>query len=151
MVMEILDWQCSQTDGFPVPEHRSSFSDESGRASDLNAWASFRAAEASSPAGSARRVDDRRMLRMQFRQDLLDYAQQIEAAITEERFDDLGRLAHRLKGSCSMYGYQSISQAALHVEHALCHAKVPFGLKDRLKIVETAHKLSACCLESTVE
>ena len=88
---------------------------------------------------------------MQFQQDLLDYARQIEAAISEERFDDLGRLAHRLKGSCSMYGYQSISQAALHVEHALCHAKVPFGLKDRLKIVETAHKLSACCLESTVE
>ncbi|MBL8759383.1 MAG: Hpt domain-containing protein [Phycisphaerae bacterium] len=43
----------------------------------------------------------------------------LEAAWISQQVDDVRRLAHQLKGSGGGYGFQSVSEAAAHVERTI--------------------------------
>ncbi len=87
-------------------------------------------------------------LRRAFRVDLSDYASQLSLALDTSDVPALQRLAHRIKGSASVYGFVGVSQAAALLENACQQAKPTIPFKPGTYLVETAHKLIRCCQQA---
>lgn len=78
----------------------------------------------------------------EFVEELPDRVAAMSAAMGEQNFDELRRLAHQLKGAAGGYGFPSITDSALQVELA---ADVKDPTKATEKLVKDIEALTELC------
>jgi HPt (histidine-containing phosphotransfer) domain-containing protein len=74
-----------------------------------------------------------------------EYARELVRSAHDHNYVALARIAHRLKGSASLYGFHQVAVAATVLEITLSKAKGSLGVKNSPHIADSALELARLC------
>lgn len=84
-------------------------------------------------------------LRCEFLRILAEILPELREALHAGNWADIERIAHRVKGSASMFGYCKVTAVGSSYQALWCRGKPPNGVKGEVELVDAAMEFVRVC------